>query len=205
MSKSVCARAAYGPPFFPPMIRKRSAMKLIACALVLQCILFEASFAQNLAAKRVWPHPIPCRVRDGENKDLLIATLGDVETLIADGVFDPFKDDVRLKDGSVLNHYYRDTLGVKYFAPIDKSRFTLPPSGWCSWYYYYQEINENEIKLNTDWIDKNLKDYGARYVQIDDGWQGTGHGLGENRDWTTIDKRFPGGMARLAAYIKGLG
>ena len=43
------------------------------------------------------------------------------------------------------------------------------------------------------------------YVQIDDGWQGTGHGLGENRDWTTIDKRFPGGMAGLATYIKSRG
>ena len=50
-----------------------------------------------------------------------------------------------------------------------------------------------------------MKDYGARYVQLDDGWQGIGRGLGENRDWTTIDKRFPGGMDRLAAYIKGQG
>jgi hypothetical protein len=81
----------------------------------------------------------------------------------------------------------------------------LPPSGWCSWYFYYQEIGEDEVKRNADWIAQNLKDYGAVYVQIDDGWQGTGHGLGENRDWTTIDKRFAGGMAGLAAYIKSLG
>ena len=81
----------------------------------------------------------------------------------------------------------------------------LPPSGWCSWYFYYQEINEDEVKRNADWIAENLKDYGAVYVQLDDGWQGTGHGLGENRDWTTIDKRFPSGMDRLARHIKSLG
>ncbi|MGH9880525.1 MAG: NPCBM/NEW2 domain-containing protein, partial [Pyrinomonadaceae bacterium] len=91
------------------------------------------------------------------------------------------------------------------FKPIDKSTFPLPPSGWCSWYFYYQEINEDEVKRNAKWIADNLKDYGARYVQLDDGWQGTGRGLGENRDWTTIDKRFPGGMDQLAAYIKSLG
>jgi hypothetical protein len=132
-------------------------------------------------------------------------TLGDAETSLAEGVFDPLKDEVRLNDGTIKHNYYRDVMGVKYFKPIDKSRFPLPPSGWCSWYYYYQEVNETEIKRNATWIADNLKDYGARYVQIDDGWQGTGHGLGENRDWTTIDKRFSGGMDKLASYIKSLG
>jgi hypothetical protein len=132
-------------------------------------------------------------------------TLGDVETPLADGTFDPSKDEVRLKDGTVMRDYYKDTLGVKYFSPVDKSRFPVPPSGWCSWYFYYQEINEDEVKRNARWLAANLKDYGARYVQVDDGWQGTGHGLGENRDWTTIDKRFASGMDSLARYIKSLG
>jgi hypothetical protein len=154
---------------------------------------------------QTWPHPIPARVRDGANKDLMVMTLGDVSPSIADGVFDPAKDELRLKDGTVLRNYFRDTLKIKYFQPIDKSRFPLPPSGWCSWYFFYQEINENEIKLIAKWIAENLKDFGVQYVQIDDGWQGTGHGLGENRDWSTINNRFPGGMDGLAAYIKSLG
>jgi len=135
----------------------------------------------------------------------MVMTLGPVKSAIADGAFDPATDTVQLKDGSLLKNYYRDTLKIKYYKPIEKSRFPLPPSGWCSWYFYYQEIGEGEVKRNADWIAQNLKDYGAVYVQVDDGWQGTGHGLGENRDWTTIDKRFPGGMAALAAYIKSLG
>ena len=66
-------------------------------------------------------------------------TLGDVSTPIADGIFDPAKDELRLKDGTTLKNYFRDTLKIKYFQPIDKTRFPLPPSGWCSWYFFYQE------------------------------------------------------------------
>jgi len=132
-------------------------------------------------------------------------TLGDVKTSIAQGTFNPMTDEVRLNDGRLLKNYYRDSLGVKFFTAIDKSVFPLPPSGWCSWYYYYQEIDEAEILRNARWLSDNLREYGAAYVQIDDGWQGAGRGLGGNRDWTTIDKRFPHGMDRLAASIKNLG
>jgi hypothetical protein len=53
---------------------------------------------------------------------------------------------------------------------------------------------------------EHLAPFGARYVQIDDGWQGTGHGLGENRDWTTIDVRFrEPGMDGIADSIRALG
>lgn len=174
-------------------------MKSIVLVALCVALLVSCVSAQT------WPHPIPARVRDGGNKDLMVMTLGDVSPSIADGVFDPAKDELRLKDGTVLKNYFRDTLKIKYFQPIDKSRFPLPPSGWCSWYFFYQEINEGEIKLIAKWIAENLKDYGVQYVQIDDGWQGTGHGLGENRDWSTINNRFPGGMDGLAAYIKSLG
>ena len=168
-------------------------------------ILFAVVLVGQPAAAQNWPHPIPARVRDGVNKDLMVMTLGAVNPSIADGTFDPVKDEVRLRDGTVLKNYFRDTLKIKYFHPIDKTRFPLPPSGWCSWYFFYQEIDENEIKLTTNWIAENLKDYGVQYVQIDDGWQGTGRGLGENRDWSTINNRFPGGMDALARHIKSLG
>lgn len=162
--------------------------------------------AGSVSANQVWPHPIPARVRDGANPDLFIMTLGDVTTPLADGTFDPVADRVTLEDGSVLDNYYRDTLGVKYYRPIDKSIFPLPPSGLCTWYYYYQDVNEDEVRKNAEWIAKNLKDYGAQYVQVDDGWQKeTAEGRHGSRDWTGVDAHFPGGMASLAAYIKSLG
>ena len=109
-----------------------------------------------------WPHPIPCRIQDGTNRDLFVMTLGKVETPIADGIFDPVKDEVTLKDGSVKQNYYRDVLGVKQYQPLDKSRFPLPPSGWCTWYYYYNRINATEVKRNAEWIAANLKAAGVR-------------------------------------------
>jgi len=147
----------------------------------------------------------PCRIRDGANPDLFIMTLGNVETPLAQGRFNPAQDQVRLNDGTILDNYYRDTLGIKFYRPMDKSIFPVPPSGWCSWYYYFYDINEHEIKQNARWLADNLKDFGLTYIQIDDGWEGVGRGYGENRDWTTINERFPGGMDRLAAYIKHLG
>jgi hypothetical protein len=172
---------------------------------VLVLMLAGQMVPAQLKPDQPWPHPIPARTRDNGNRDLFVTVLGDVKTPLADAVFDPVKDELRRNDGSAQSNYYKQSLGILFFTPIDKSVFPLPPSGWCSWYFYYQEIDENEIKQNAKWIAENLKDYGAEYVQIDDGWQGTGHGLGENRDWTTIDKRFPGGMQALAAYIKSHG
>jgi hypothetical protein len=166
-------------------------------------VLLASGFLAS--AQTPWPHPIPCRIHDGTNPDLFVVTLGDVETPIADGVFDPVRDTVTLKDGGIKTNYYRDTLGVRFYRPLDKSRFPLPPSGMCTWYYYYNRINETEVRRNAEWIAANLKDYGAEYVQIDDGWQGSGDREG-GRDWTKVNpERFPNGMQKLAARIKALG
>lgn len=186
-------------------------MRLIICLVLLLsllCVIHSPAQTRRVAdaaakAKQAWPQPIPLRVRDGSNKDLFVMTLGDVQTPLADGTYDPQNDRVVLKDGGVTNNYYRDKLGVKYFQPINKSRFPLPPSGWCTWYYYYQQITEKEVKQNARWIAENLKDFGAQYVQIDDGWQGTGRV--STRDWTNISDKFPAGMNGLASYIKSLG
>jgi hypothetical protein len=165
----------------------------------------EISPAQETKGASSWPHPIPCRIHDGANPDLFGMTLGDIDTPLADGVFDPVKDSVTVKDGTVRTNYYRDVLGVKFYAPLDKSRYSRPPSGWCSWYYYYNRITADEVKRNAEWIAANLKDYGAEYVQIDDGWQGSGSRT-DARNWETINtNHFPKGMAAVARDIKSLG
>lgn len=156
-----------------------------------------------------WPRTIPARLapRDGERDDLMITTLGDVDTPLADGSFDPVADRVTTADGRVLDHYYRDSLGITFYEPLDKSIFPLPPSGWCTWYYYYRVINPAEVIANAHWIAENLAPFGAHYVQLDDGWQGMGErGAGAYRDWSTIDPRFSGiGLGGLADSIRSLG
>lgn len=180
---------------------KTSLFLIVGCLLISSC----STNSKTDEYKDMWPNKIPCRIKDGKNHDLFIMTLGEVNTKLAQGVFMPEKDLVTLKNGKQIKNYYKDSLNIKYFKPIDKTHFPLPPSGWCSWYYYYLEISANEVKKNAKWIAENLKEYGAKYIQIDDGWQGVGHGYGDNRDWTTIDKRFNKGMDELADYIKKLG
>lgn len=156
------------------------------------------------ASSLPWLKPVPCRVEDGDDADLFVMTLGDVKTPLAQGTFDLLGDAYRPFEGPAVQNYYKNVLGVKYFKPIDKSRFPLPPSGWCTWYFYYSQITADEVKLNAKWIADNLRDYGAKYVQIDDGWQGANRANG-GRDWTSSNAKFPGGMSALAKYIKSVG
>ena len=162
-----------------------------------------SSGAKNELAKL--PEKILCRIDDEKNPDLMVMTLGNVDTPLADGIFYPYEDRAVLKHGKEIRSYYKVRLGIKYFRPFNKSYFPLPPSGWCSWYYYYQELDQEEVEKNALWLAQNLKEYGALYCQIDDAWQGQGHGMGENRDWTTTDRRFSKGMENIAQFIKELG
>lgn len=69
-------------------------------------------------------------------------------------------------------------------------------SGWCSWYYYGQNIDEEKILLNM----RELSERGADVdcIQVDDGWSVT------RGDWEA-NERFPHGMKYLADRIKEAG
>src|SRR5579859_506869 len=119
------------PLFHPKAMTKNSIRGSVLLALFLGVAIGDTGAAQQARPEDRWPREIPCRVHDGANPDLLIMTLGNVDTPLADGRFDPAKDQVRLKDGTVMTNYYRDILGVKFYQPLDKSRYPTPPSGWC--------------------------------------------------------------------------
>lgn len=144
------------------------------------------------------------RLNDSLNSDVLFLSLGNpILSTIKQADFDLTNDRVFKNDKLLFNNYYKEKLGVKYFVPIDKTIFKVPATGWCSWYYYYQDLDMSEALLNTHWIAKNFKDYGLKYIQIDDAWQNSGKGERDNRDWTDISKRFSKfGMDSLAMVIK---
>ena len=107
---------------------------------------------------------------------------------------------------TIIEGYVSTYCGYPWYTPMDKAEFKRPLAGWCSWYYYYLTITEEELKKNTDWLAANLKQFGCEYVQLDDGWQGRGEGLGDNRDWfTTCERDFPSGMKATADYIRSRG
>ncbi|MCS7252721.1 MAG: alpha-galactosidase [Armatimonadota bacterium] len=97
--------------------------------------------------------------------------------------------------------------GIRYYAPIDKSVFTRAPTGWCSWYYYYQSITQEEWERNVEWLANNLRDFGLEWVQLDDGWQldnGNPKTSG-GRDWRGPNEKFTKGMKWVADIVKQRG
>jgi alpha-galactosidase len=70
-------------------------------------------------------------------------------------------------------------------------------NGWCSWFYTYRDISEDEVVRNAEFVAKHLKRYGMNVVQIDDGFYRM---FG---DWEG-NERFPHGMKWLADRIRSL-
>jgi len=74
-----------------------------------------------------------------------------------------------------------------------KQRFENAPTGFCTWYYYMNNISEKTIYDNVPVLDK-IRDFAPFEVfQIDDGW-GSSHFDG--------NEKFPKGMKAYADYIK---
>jgi len=71
------------------------------------------------------------------------------------------------------------------------------PTGWCSWYYFYNKVSEADVVANLAEMVRH--EHPAEYVQIDDGFQA------HTGDWLTPNEKFPSGMAALASQIAEAG
>jgi hypothetical protein len=96
--------------------------------------------------------------------------------------------------------YYTRVLGMPYYSKYDDTHFKTAPIVWSSWTSYYEAVREQDITVNTDWLETNLKPYGFEYVELDDGYdrgpKGEHYWI-ENWD----EKKFPHGAAWLTKYI----
>ena len=95
-----------------------------------------------------------------------------------------------------------------------------PPMGWNSWDSYGQTIDEQQFKSATDWMAKNLRRYGWRYVVVDEGWYIDNPAAADAKDFKfllskdgrfmPVSSRFPSaandaGFKPLADYVHDLG
>ncbi|MDN3657150.1 alpha-galactosidase [Ferruginibacter paludis] len=106
----------------------------------------------------------------------------------------------------LLPDYYTHTLGLPFYSRFNDSEFPVAPVVWGSWTSYYRDTREKDIVRNTDWLAANLKPYGFKYVQIDDGYDNGKDSL--QHAWIeNWDKRglFPKGPKWMANYIKSKG
>jgi alpha-galactosidase len=73
------------------------------------------------------------------------------------------------------------------------------PAGWCSWYYFFTGVTEDDIVRNLRFLERHRRELPITTVQIDDGYQA------DIGDWLTVNEKFPHGMAWLASQIKKAG
>jgi hypothetical protein len=164
--------------------------------LVIVGTLFTILAMNGYGQTKIWPYPIPCRINADISQDILFLTLGDVSTPVSQGTFYPAEDKVVLNNGSTIENYYVDSLGVQYYQPIDKTYYLTAPSGWTSWQTYLGTMDVDTIKMVTDFFAKNLRQFGFKMIQIDDGWETPWY------IWHPRSIKFPQGMKAIADYIK---
>ncbi len=98
-------------------------------------------------------------------------------------------------EGSDLYHMqceYADIWGRRMKARTSAEL----PLGWCSWYYYFSDVTENDVLTNAKFLAANRDKFPVKYVQLDDGYEPA---LG---DWLDYDDKFPNGLAKLAENIR---
>ena len=100
--------------------------------------------------------------------------------------------------------YFTKNLGVPFYIPFDDSHFPTAPMVWSSWTSYYEQVKEEDLVRNTDWIATHLLPYGFQFVQLDDGYD---RGAAGQHFWITNwdQQKFPHGPGWLANYIHSRG
>ena len=78
-------------------------------------------------------------------------------------------------------------------------KFPPAPAGWCSWYYYYEDISEKVIRDNLKQIRDKKNMLPINLVQIDDGFEA------QVGDWLEFNSRFPNGVIGISEEISMAG
>jgi alpha-galactosidase len=73
------------------------------------------------------------------------------------------------------------------------------PSGWCSWYQFYQKVTAGDIRSNLVFAAEHRAELPLDLIQIDDGFETI---VG---DWYSFRPGFPGGPAPLVQEIRAKG
>jgi hypothetical protein len=116
--------------------------------------------------------------------------------------------------------FYQKHKGIKYFEPQTYKVWKESVTGWSSWWAYMRNFNESDLKeLLQVWDEKHFADYGYKYIQIDDVYQGgvdEGHRAPEKgpngyyatgpKTWLQWKKDlFPSGLSGYVNSVKKAG
>lgn len=74
-------------------------------------------------------------------------------------------------------------------------KFSGSPTGWCSWYQYFQDISDTVIKENTKMLAEFNKKLPLNLVQTDDGF------VTKIGDWYDLKRGFEHGLTDISSYV----
>ncbi|PXA87123.1 glycoside hydrolase family 27 protein [Nostoc sp. 3335mG] len=101
----------------------------------------------------------------------------------------------------VMRLTFHPTVLPPFRALAPDGQAKTPPMGWSSWNKFADHIDDRTIRAQADaMVSSGLRDAGYRYINIDDGWQGTRASDGSIRP----NARFPD-MKALADYVHARG
>jgi len=98
--------------------------------------------------------------------------------------------------------FYQRHKNLQYYEPWTYKVWEGSITGYCTWWAYKGGITQDTIdRIVTVFRERNLVDFGYRYLQIDAGWA-TGSSPEGYLNW---NKKFPGGPQYIVRTIKGAG
>jgi len=98
--------------------------------------------------------------------------------------------------------FYQRHRGLRFFEPWSYDVWPAPIVGWVSWFAFYADVTEADIRRTADILADVLLPFGYEYLQIDDGYQS---GKGTPDTWLDANEKFPSGLPALAEYIRSKG
>jgi len=115
--------------------------------------------------------------------------------------------------------YYQKHKNLPHYQPWTYEVYRESVTGWSSWWAFFREFTEEDNQQLLDlWQEKNFADYGYRFIQIDDVYQGGKDADRENceiasgylggRPGTWLDWKkdlFPSGMSGYVNSVKTAG
>ncbi|MEJ2249269.1 MAG: alpha-galactosidase [Candidatus Lokiarchaeota archaeon] len=81
----------------------------------------------------------------------------------------------------------------------DYERISEVPIGWCSWYYYFTEVTQNNMIKNLNFFKINEENLPIDYIQLDDGY------FREIGDYKKVNQKFSDGLPSLFKKIHNAG
>ncbi len=100
--------------------------------------------------------------------------------------------------------FYQKFKNLPFFEPWTFDVWEKSVSGWCSWWPYRAGFNQQDMeKILRVLAEKNLDDFGYRYIQIDHSPHQPPGGTPES--WLDWNEKWPAGMKGTAELIKSCG